>query len=152
MHLIPNATWWIAAWCSGHISIDICTPPTFIDGERSYTDLELDPLAFSDGRVEIEGEDEFIVACEAGLISRDEGGTMPMPSYGTIRPCGLGQAGRGLELLVTPDQGAATYIDAITRLIQPTQKAERLISIVVTHEIATPVIAGDANLRNTQST
>ena len=48
MHMVPNATWWIAAWCSGHISIDICTPPTLIDGERSYTDLELDPLAFSD--------------------------------------------------------------------------------------------------------
>ena len=72
MHLIPNAAWWIAAWCSEHISIDICTPSTLIDGEWSYTDLELDPIGFSDGRVEIEDEDEFVAACDAGLISRDE--------------------------------------------------------------------------------
>ena len=74
MHLIPNAAWWMAEWCSDEalISVDICTPPTLIDGEWSYTDLELDPLAFSDGRVEIHDEDEFVAACEAGLISRDE--------------------------------------------------------------------------------
>ena len=34
--------------------------------------LELDPLAFPDGRVEIEDEDEFVAACDVGLISHDE--------------------------------------------------------------------------------
>ena len=76
MHLIPNAAWWTAAWCSDgenpQISVDICTPPTPIDGEWSYIDLELDPVAYSDGRVEIDDEDEFVDACEAGLITRDE--------------------------------------------------------------------------------
>ena len=54
MHLIPNSAWWTAAWCRGHgipISVDICTPPKRVDGEWSYFDLELDPVAFADGRV-----------------------------------------------------------------------------------------------------
>jgi hypothetical protein len=72
MHLIPDRAWWIAAWFAEKISVDICTPPTLIDGEWCYTDLELDPLAFSDGRVVIEDEDEFAAACEAGLISIGE--------------------------------------------------------------------------------
>ena len=72
MHLIPNAAWWIAAWFSEQISVDICTPPTLIDDEWCYTDLELDPVAHSDGRVEIHDEDEFVAACEGGLITRDE--------------------------------------------------------------------------------
>jgi predicted RNA-binding protein associated with RNAse of E/G family len=70
MHLIPNEGWWIAAWYDEHISIDICTPPTLIDGEWHYTDLELDPMAFSDGRVEI--DDEFADACNSGLIPPNE--------------------------------------------------------------------------------
>ena len=76
MHLIPDAAWWIAAWCSdghnAHIGVDICVPPALIDGEWRYIDLELDLVAHADGRVRIEDEDEFIDACEAGLIARDE--------------------------------------------------------------------------------
>ena len=72
MHLIPNEGWWIAAWCSEYISVDICTPPTFIDGEWHYTDLELDPIAFTDGRVEVHDEDEYAAACDTGLILHDE--------------------------------------------------------------------------------
>ncbi len=72
MHLIPNPGRWIAAWDSEHIGVDICTPPTLIDGEWNYTDLELDLFAFPDGRVGIDDEDEFVAACEAGLISRSE--------------------------------------------------------------------------------
>ena len=76
MHLIPTAAWWTAAWCSdGHnavLSVDICTPPTLVDGEWCYTDLELDPIRHSDGRVEIHDEDEFVEAREAGLIAWDE--------------------------------------------------------------------------------
>ena len=76
MHLIPREGWWIAFWCvrggKSVISLDVCTPPTFIDGEWLYTDLELDPHAFADGRVEIHDEDEFLAACHAGLISRAE--------------------------------------------------------------------------------
>lgn len=72
LHLIPNTAWWIAAWCPDYISLDICTPPRFIDGEWCYTDLELDLTAYSDGRVEIEDEDEFVAACDAGLIPHEE--------------------------------------------------------------------------------
>ena len=72
MHLIPRTGWWIAAWCSDGaeslISVDICTPPALIDGEWTYIDLELDALGFTDGRVEIDDEDEFAAACETGLI------------------------------------------------------------------------------------
>jgi predicted RNA-binding protein associated with RNAse of E/G family len=76
MHLIPRTGWWIAAWCSedaeSKISVDICTPPAMIDGEWTYIDLELDLLAFGNGHVEIDDEDEFAAACETGLIPRSE--------------------------------------------------------------------------------
>ena len=75
MHLMPNAGWWTAAWCRDHevtISVDICTPPKLTDGEWTYIDLELDPVGLSDGSVEIYDEDQFVAACEAGQISREE--------------------------------------------------------------------------------
>ncbi len=72
MHLIPRAAWWIAAWHPEYVSVDICKPPTLTCDEWCYTDLEIDLLAFSDGRVEIEDEDEFAAACEAGQIPPDE--------------------------------------------------------------------------------
>lgn len=76
LHLIPNARWWTAWWCSHDrplfISVDICIPPALADGEWRYTDLELDALAYPDGRVEVHDEDEFVDACEAELISPEE--------------------------------------------------------------------------------
>ena len=75
MHLMPKAGWWTAAWCRDHevtISVDICTPPQLTDGEWTYIDLELDPVGLSDGSVEIYDEDQFVAACEAGQISREE--------------------------------------------------------------------------------
>jgi hypothetical protein len=76
MHLIPKVGWWFAAWYrdgeASIIGIDICTPPILVDHEWHYTDLELDPHAFGDGRVEVHDESEFIAACEAGLISSIE--------------------------------------------------------------------------------
>jgi hypothetical protein len=75
MHLVPHGAWWFAAWSwvgEIGISVDICTPPTLIDDEWSYIDLELDPFAFFDGHVEIDDEDEFVAACEEGLISHNE--------------------------------------------------------------------------------
>ena len=54
------------------ISVDICTPPKLIDGEWTYIDLELDLTRLSDSSVEILDEDEFVSACEAGQISREE--------------------------------------------------------------------------------
>lgn len=75
MHLVPHGAWWFAAWSyvgEIGISVDICTPPNLVSAEWSYIDLELDPLAFFDGRVEIDDEDEFVAACEGGLISANE--------------------------------------------------------------------------------
>lgn len=74
MHLMPDSGWWTASWCrvpKSRISVDVCTPPRLIDGEWTYIDLELDPWAY-DGNVEIDDEDEFDDACEAGLILPDE--------------------------------------------------------------------------------
>jgi hypothetical protein len=70
MHLIPKGAWWIASWCSEHLSLDICTPPTLVDGEWWYTDLDL--LLHPDGRLEILDEDEFAEACEADEIPEEE--------------------------------------------------------------------------------
>ena len=46
--------------------------PKHIDGEWTYIDLELNPHAYNEGRVEIRDEDEFVDACAAGVISLDE--------------------------------------------------------------------------------
>lgn len=66
----------MAAWCFDGdepvIGADICTPPTLIDGDWHYVDLELDPHAFGDGRVEVLDEDEFRAACDSGLIAPAE--------------------------------------------------------------------------------
>ena len=57
VHLIPRTAWWIASWVAegakSLIAVDICTPPVLIDGEWRYVDLDLDPHAHHDGRVEI---------------------------------------------------------------------------------------------------
>jgi hypothetical protein len=76
LHLMPRASWWTAAWCFDEdepvIGVDICTPPSLIDEEWQFIDLELDPHAFGGGRVEVLDEDEFLVACVAGLITPTE--------------------------------------------------------------------------------
>lgn len=72
IHLIPEASWWVAWWCELFISVDVCVPPRRVDGEWSFTDLELDVLAFPDGRIEVHDEDEFESACQAGFISPSE--------------------------------------------------------------------------------
>lgn len=72
MHLIPNEGWWVARWALDHIGVDICTPPELKAGEWHFIDLELDPLAFLNGRIVVEDEDEFEAACEAGIISEYE--------------------------------------------------------------------------------
>jgi hypothetical protein len=76
LRLVPKVGWWFAAWYrvgeAAIIGIDVCTPPTRVDDEWHYVDLELDPHGFDDGRVELHDEDEFTAACEAGLISASE--------------------------------------------------------------------------------
>jgi hypothetical protein len=76
MHLVPRQAWWIAAWTtegpSAGIAVDVCTPPELKDGEWHYCDLELDPLAYLDGRVEILDENELQMACAIGLITEAE--------------------------------------------------------------------------------
>ena len=73
VQLLPSR-WWTATWWDGLglISVDVCTPPRFVDGEWMYFDLELDPHRYADGRVVIEDEDEFTAKCEAGAISSEE--------------------------------------------------------------------------------
>jgi len=75
IHLMPRSLWWVASWCREHdiqISVDISTPPVFEETEWIYTDLELDPLGWADGRVTVDDEDEFVAACVADLISAEE--------------------------------------------------------------------------------
>jgi hypothetical protein len=76
IQLITHDAWWIASWraddSNPKISVDICTPPTLTNGQWVYTDLELDPIAHQNGGVEIEDEDEFTLACDAGIITPAE--------------------------------------------------------------------------------
>lgn len=74
--LVPVDGWWFATWYGNGgdswVAVDICTPATLVDDEWTYVDLELDPHRAQDGRVWIADEDEFVEACDAGIISRDE--------------------------------------------------------------------------------
>ncbi len=76
LSLVPTDGWWVGTWYANSadpwITVDICTPPTLIDGEWTYIDLELDPHRTRDGRVGIADEDEFLDACKAGTISGGE--------------------------------------------------------------------------------
>jgi hypothetical protein len=76
MHLVPTTGWWFAVWLAdgetSFIAIDICTPPVLIDDEWRYTDLELDPVAYADGRFELQDREEFVAACGAGVITPAE--------------------------------------------------------------------------------
>ena len=88
MHLMPKSGWWVATWRRKHgvvIGIDISTPPRFNDGEWQYVDLELDPLMHSNGRVELEDEDEFEEACRRGLIESDEATSAAEASEWVVR-------------------------------------------------------------------
>lgn len=73
LHLIPLSGWWMAQWTAegeqAFISVEVCTPPALVGDEWQFVDLELDPYRGPDGRVAVEDEDEFVAACEAGLIS-----------------------------------------------------------------------------------
>lgn len=76
LHLIPSSGWWMAQWTAegerAFISVEVCTPPVVVGGEWQFVDLELDPYRGPDGCVTVDDEDEFVVACEAGLISPGE--------------------------------------------------------------------------------
>jgi hypothetical protein len=76
LHVIPFSGWWMAQWTAdaegAFISVEVCTPPALVGGEWQFVDLELDPYKGPDGRVTIEDEDEFVAACDAGLVSPAE--------------------------------------------------------------------------------
>jgi hypothetical protein len=76
LHLIPLSGWWMAQWTAegvrAFISVEVCTPPANVGGEWQFVDLELDPYREPDGRVAVDDQDEFVAACEAGMISSEE--------------------------------------------------------------------------------
>jgi hypothetical protein len=76
LHLIPLSGWWMAQWTAegarASISVEVCTPPSIVGGEWQFVDLELDPYRGPDGRVTVDDEEEFVAACEVGVISPEE--------------------------------------------------------------------------------
>lgn len=73
--LLPHAAWFVAHWVLGSeyvVHVDIATPPRKSRAEWVFDDLELDPLLQRDGSYVVDDEDEFAVACAAGLISDTE--------------------------------------------------------------------------------
>jgi hypothetical protein len=76
VQLIPPAGWWIATWSGDDaelpVTVDICTPPALAGPEWTYTDLELDPCRTYAGAVRTDDWDEFVAACDSGLIPRAE--------------------------------------------------------------------------------
>ncbi len=73
--LLPTTGWFVAHWVlnADHVvSVDITTPPVRSGSHWSFEDLELDPFVLQDGTFDVEDEDEFAAACEAGLITNQE--------------------------------------------------------------------------------
>ena len=74
--LAQSREWWFAGWWireSGPtLGTDACTPPTLVDGQWYWTDLELDVVRDDAGNVWVEDEDEFEDAIAAGQIPADE--------------------------------------------------------------------------------
>lgn len=75
--LLPTVGWWTGRWYEANgarrISIDVCTPPRLLAGDWTFDDLELDPWWDARRGSGIADEDEFLIACEAGLIGAAEG-------------------------------------------------------------------------------
>ena len=74
--LLAREGCWAAVWYEyrgvRRIAVDVCTPPELVGGEWRFVDLELDPFWNEDGALGVADEDEFVAACEAGLISDAE--------------------------------------------------------------------------------
>jgi hypothetical protein len=73
LHLVPPEGWWFATWLeSGRLVADVSTPPTLVDNEWTYVDLELDPFRRPHGTVGIQDWDELAAAHQSGLITDSE--------------------------------------------------------------------------------
>lgn len=76
VYLVPTCGWWIASWRGPEpihrVDIDISTRPRLVDRVWVYDDLELDPFVTQQGVTGCQDVDEFVTACEAGLISAEE--------------------------------------------------------------------------------
>ena len=76
VYLVPTTGWWIACWRGAEpihrVDIDISTPPRLVEGVWVYVDLELDPFLTQEGATGCQDVDEFVAACEAGLINAEE--------------------------------------------------------------------------------
>lgn len=74
--LVAADRWWVAKWVEvggvRQVHVDICRPPRNLNGEWVFTDLELDPYWYSDGRVGVGDEAEFAEACNSGQITESD--------------------------------------------------------------------------------
>lgn len=61
--LIPEDKWWTAIWGWGlpwDVYVDIITPPRWNGSTVTMVDVDLDVVRWSDGRVEVLDEEEFV--------------------------------------------------------------------------------------------
>lgn len=61
--VIPEGKWWTAIWPADRkheLYIDIITPPRWNGSTVTMVDIDLDVVRWSDGRVEVLDEDEFL--------------------------------------------------------------------------------------------
>jgi hypothetical protein len=121
IQLIPHSHWWTATWCreaNTRISVDICTPPILDDDEWTYTDLELDPLLWADGHVDVDDEDEFAASCEAGLISDGEAASARSTTVDIVKRMQDGTEPFGLLGWERLDEALSLALPPITTLSQ----------------------------------
>jgi len=71
--LAPVEGWYVAYWSQPwNTTIDVSTPIIETDGVWSYLDLEVDLYLTREGSRGIVDVDEFLDACEAGLITKEQ--------------------------------------------------------------------------------
>lgn len=64
LKLIPDGRWWTAMWSHQRpveVYVDIITPPAWRGSTVTMVDIDLDVVRWSDGRVAVLDEDEFLV-------------------------------------------------------------------------------------------
>jgi uncharacterized protein len=63
LSVVPDDQWWWTLWFVGHpdleIYVNVATPTLWTPESATSTDLDLDVVRFTDGRVEIVDRDEF---------------------------------------------------------------------------------------------
>jgi GrpB-like predicted nucleotidyltransferase (UPF0157 family) len=70
VQLLPADGWWVAWWwADGTMTVEVATPVVIEGSSVEYTSLELNLTATEKGESILDGQDDYVAAREAGLIT-----------------------------------------------------------------------------------